>query len=107
MSIWATIAVLLAADAVGDGHRPAPAPLQLADLQVTMGKSIVVDYPTDVARISTSDPTVADAVPATLREFLVHGKGHGSATIVVWAKNGQRTLYTLSLSTTRSRSVSF
>lgn len=93
MSIWAAITVLLAADAVGDGHRPAPAPLQLADLQVTIGKSIVVDYPTDVARISTSDPTVADAVPATLREFLVHGKGHGSATIVVWAKNGQRTLY--------------
>lgn len=97
MMAWSAIVLVLAAEAAGDGHRPAPAPLQVADLKVTVGKSTIVDYPADVARISTSDPAVADAVPATLREFLVHGKSHGSATIIVWARNGQRTLYNVTV----------
>jgi Flp pilus assembly secretin CpaC len=92
MMLWSLMVLVLAADPAEEGHRPAVAPLQVADLRVTVGKSTIFDYPADMARISTSDPAVADAVPATLREFLVHGKSHGSATIVVWANNGQRTL---------------
>ncbi len=74
-----------------------PARLASSDLKVTLGRSLVIDYPSDIARISTSDPAVADAVPATSREFLIHGKAHGSATIVVWARTGQRSLYTVTV----------
>lgn len=91
MTLFAAIA-LLCADATGTGAA-IPTKLVSSDLKLTLGRSLVIDYPTDIARISTSDPAIADAVPATSREFLVHGKGYGVATIVVWAKTGQRSLY--------------
>lgn len=75
----------------------APNPMTLVDLRVTIGKSLVIDYPADIARISTSDPKIVDAVPATSREFLIHGKSHGVATVVVWAKSGLRTMYNLTV----------
>ncbi len=65
------------------------------DIRLTVGKSIVIDYPTDIARISTSNPDVADASPVTGREVLVHGKGFGTVTLVVWSKSGQRNFYNI------------
>jgi len=67
------------------------------DLRITVGKSIVIDYPTDVARISTSDPQVVDAVAVSTREILLHGKALGVSTIVIWAKTGQRTFYNVAV----------
>lgn len=67
------------------------------DLKLTVGKSIVIDYPTDVRQISTSSPEVVDASPVTTREILVHGKGLGSATLIVWNKTGERTFYTVNV----------
>ncbi|MFN7922644.1 MAG: pilus assembly protein N-terminal domain-containing protein [Bryobacteraceae bacterium] len=63
------------------------------DLRVTVGKSVVIDYPTDIGRISTSNPDVVDAVAVSTREVLLHAKSHGTSTIVIWAKTGQRTFY--------------
>ena len=54
---------------------------------MTVGKSIVIDYPTDIARISTSNPDIVDASPVTGREVLVHGKAFGTVTLVVWSKS--------------------
>ena len=48
------------------------------DLRLTVGKSVVIDYPSDVRQISTSNPDVVDASPVTTREILVHGKGLGT-----------------------------
>jgi pilus assembly protein CpaC len=81
---------------------PMPQPLaaqsmNVVDLSMTIGKSLVIDYPVEIGRISTSSPEVVDAVPATPREFLLHGKGHGSATVVVWAKSGARTMYNITV----------
>lgn len=67
------------------------------DIKVSLGKSVVIDYPEDIARISTSSPDVVDAVPATTREILLHGKGLGSATVVVWSKSGQRSFYNVNV----------
>jgi len=67
------------------------------DIRVAVGKSVVVDYPEDITRISTSNPDVVDAVPATTREVLLHGKTIGSATVVVWSKSGQRNFYNVSV----------
>lgn len=67
------------------------------ELKVTLGKSIVIDYPTNVARISTSNPDVVDAVAVSTREILLHAKDHGVATVVVWAKNGERNFYNISV----------
>ena len=67
------------------------------ELKITVGKSVVVDYPTDVARISTSNPDVVDAVAVSTREVLLHAKSHGSSTVVIWARTGQRTFYNVSV----------
>lgn len=67
------------------------------DIKVALGKSIVIDYPEDISRISTSSPEVVDAVPATTREILLHGKGLGAATVVVWSKSGQRSFYNVNV----------
>jgi len=67
------------------------------DLRLTVGKSVVIDYPVDISRISTSNPDVADASPVTSREVLVQGKASGIATLVVWSKSGQRNFYNITI----------
>src|SRR5207247_3178185 len=67
------------------------------DLRLTVGKSVVIDYPSDIRQISTSNPDIVDASPVTTREVLLHGKGLGSATLVVWSKAGQRTFYNVNV----------
>ncbi|MEP7363516.1 MAG: pilus assembly protein N-terminal domain-containing protein [Acidobacteriota bacterium] len=67
------------------------------EIRITLGKSIVIDYPVDVARISTSNPEIVDAVAVSTREVLLHAKAHGICTIVVWSKTGQRTFYNISV----------
>ncbi len=67
------------------------------DLHMTVGKSIVIDYPSDIRQISTSSPEIVDASPVTTREILLNGKGVGSATMVVWSKTGQRTFYNVTV----------
>lgn len=67
------------------------------DLRLTVGKSVVIDYPSDIGRISTSNPDVVDASPVTTREVLLQGKGLGSATLIVWNKDGQRTFYNVNV----------
>jgi pilus assembly protein CpaC len=67
------------------------------DLRLTVGKSIVIDYPSDVRQISTSNPEIVDASPVTTREVLIHGKGLGTATLIVWNKSGERTFYSITV----------
>ncbi len=72
-------------------------PAQSEDLRVTVGKSIVIDYPADVARISTSNPEVVDAVAVTTREILLHARALGNSTIVVWSKSSERSFYNITV----------
>ena len=65
------------------------------EIRLTVGKSIVIDYPADIARISTSNPDIVDASPVTAREVLLHGKSFGTVTLVVWSKSGQRNFYNI------------
>jgi len=67
------------------------------DLRLTVGKSVVIDYPVDISRISTSNPDVVDASPVTSREILLQGKASGIATLVVWSKTGQRNFYNVTI----------
>lgn len=80
------------------GFGPARGLAQSAeDLRMTVGKSVVIDYPSDIRQISTSNPDVIDASPVTTREILMHGKGLGTATMVVWNKTGERMFYNVTV----------
>jgi len=86
---WAALGMLLGAgSAFGQSAE---------DLRLTVGKSVVIDYPSDVRQISTSSPDIVDASPVTTREILLHGKGLGNATLVVWSKTGERTFYNVTV----------
>lgn len=76
---------------------PCAAGQNTQDLRLTVGKSIVIDYPADIGRISTSNPEVADYVAVTTREILIHAKSHGSATLIVWSRAGQREFYSITV----------
>jgi pilus assembly protein CpaC len=63
------------------------------ELRLTLGKSVVIDYPTDVKQISTTSPEVLDYTAISTREILLNAKGVGNSTLIVWSKTGQRTFY--------------
>ncbi|MCS7044592.1 MAG: pilus assembly protein N-terminal domain-containing protein [Bryobacteraceae bacterium] len=86
---WAGLLALAATAALAQGSAE--------DIRVTLGKSVVIDYPEDVSRISTSNPEVVDYVPVSTREILLHAKGLGTATLVVWAKSGQRNMFNVNV----------
>jgi pilus assembly protein CpaC len=67
------------------------------DLRLTVGKSVVIDYPSDIREIHFSNPEILDGSAVTTREIIMSGKGLGTATMVVWSKSGQRTFYNVTV----------
>src|SRR6266851_2692792 len=82
-----------AAVAAKGGEIPdAPEPMKLS-----VGRSVILDRSSDVARISISNPDVVDAVAVTVREILVNAKSAGLSTLVIWSKTGTRNLYAVTV----------
>jgi pilus assembly protein CpaC len=63
------------------------------DLVVTTGKSLVIDSPVDVKRVSIANPDVAEAVGITPKEVLINGKTPGQTSLVMWQEGGNRMLF--------------
>ncbi len=67
-------------------------------IDLVPGGSMVLDYPEDIGRVSTSNPEIVDAVGVSRRELLLQAKSQGTATIIVWAKSGERRFYRATVS---------
>jgi pilus assembly protein CpaC len=67
------------------------------NLNLTLGKSLVIEYPSDVREIKIGDTSVIDGSPVTTREIVLDGKGVGTTTMIVWNKTGQRTFYNVNV----------
>jgi pilus assembly protein CpaC len=67
------------------------------ELRLSAGRSTVIDYATDIARLSTSNAEVADAVAASTREVLINAKSTGTATVILWDRSGHRTAYAITV----------
>ncbi len=69
------------------------------DLTLGVGKSMVLDSPADVRRVSVGNPEVLkEAVGvSTHREVLVSGKSAGETTVIVWQESGNRLLYNVTV----------
>src|ERR1700688_1219244 len=67
------------------------------ELRLTLGKSLVIEYPSDIREIKIGDTTVVDGSPVTTREIVLDGKGVGTTTMIVWNKTGQRTFYNVNV----------
>ena len=61
-------------------------------VQLTAGRSTVLNTDVDVTRIAITNPAVADAVVVAPREILIDGKAAGTVSLIVWGP-GSRVQY--------------
>ena len=63
-----------------------------APLQVTLGKSLRIQSPSDLARVSVGNPEVVDVSLVKNREVFLVGKKIGSTNIYLWTRDNHLTL---------------
>ena len=59
-------------------------------VDLSVGKSFVLDLPQDAGEVFVADPKVANAVVRTPRKIFVIGTGQGTTSVFVLDKNGQQ-----------------
>lgn len=89
VAVWAVVA------ASAGQQTGAPAPPAARDLFVTAGKSLVVESPVNIQRVSVGDSQKAEAIAVTPREVLVNGKTPGETSLIIWQVGGNRLLFDL------------
>jgi len=73
----------------------APPAAAARDLFVTVGKSLVVESPVNIERISVGDSKKAEAMAVTPRQILVNGRETGETSLIVWQAGGNRLMFDL------------
>jgi pilus assembly protein CpaC len=72
-------------------------PEQANEIHMLVGRSVVLEHPADIVRLSVATPEVVDAVAVTTREVLLQGKSSGTTSVIVWAKGGDRQMFTVTV----------
>jgi pilus assembly protein CpaC len=88
-------ALLVYAQNPAEQSAPANPPTAARELYVTVGKSLLVDSPTIIQRVSVANGNIAEAIATTPREVLVNGKTPGETSLIVWQQNGNRLIFDL------------
>jgi pilus assembly protein CpaC len=88
-----------ASRAGGDDDIPKPqdAPAAPGKLMVTVGKSLIIDSPMKILRISVADGGLIEAVAVNPKEVLINGKAAGETSLIIWQEGGNRLLYDLTV----------
>ena len=81
ISLVAVLALLFSAQPAGAAD---PAEQRMIRLEMTIGKSQVVDLKDAFTRVSVTNPAIADVFVITPRQILVNGKAVGSTSLVVF-----------------------
>src|SRR5271157_564520 len=68
-----------------------------AKLTVTVGKSLIIDSPLNIQRVSVANGDLVEAVAVNPKEVLLNGKGAGETSLIVWQQNGNRLVYDLTV----------
>jgi pilus assembly protein CpaC len=66
-------------------------------LVVTVGKSLIIDSPLKIQRISVANGELMEAVAVNPKEVLINGKSPGETSLIIWQENGTRLLYDLTV----------
>jgi pilus assembly protein CpaC len=100
------------ARAGADGPAPAPGPNEtqtagpggtLGKLVVTVGKSLIIDSPLDIRRLSVANGDLAEAVAVNPKEVLLNGKAPGDTSLIIWQQDGARLVYDLTVRMSTAR----
>ncbi len=90
-----------ASRAGGDDDIPKPqeaaSPAAPGKLMVTVGKSLIIDSPMKILRISVADGGLIEAVAVNPKEVLINGKAAGETSLIIWQEGGNRLLYDLTV----------
>jgi pilus assembly protein CpaC len=73
------------------------------DLFVTVGKSLVVDSPVNIQRVSVANSELAEAMAVNPREVLVNGKLAGETSLIIWQQGGNRLFFDLTVRPSNSK----
>jgi pilus assembly protein CpaC len=73
------------------------------ELFVTVGKSLLVDSPAVIQRVSIANGEIAEALATSPREVLVNGKVPGETSLIVWQQGGNRLIFDLNVQASTSR----
>src|SRR5712692_3633138 len=77
-------AMLLAGSLLWAAESTQAGPGRNEEIAMTVGKSVILDHPDEIARISIANPDIADAVAVSTKEVLVNAKTPGVTTMVIW-----------------------
>lgn len=66
-------------------------------LQATVGKSLIIDSPLRIDKISVANGDLVEAVPINPQEVLINGKAVGETSIIIWQHEGRRLVYDLTV----------
>ncbi len=81
---------LLAAQAV---HLTGQSGANPRELALTKSKSIVIDSPVAINRVSVADPEIVEAVGVTPTEVVLNGRLPGETSVILWQEGGGRLLF--------------
>ena len=74
-----------------------PAATNPEKLVVTVGKSMLIDSPVNIQRISVANSDLVEAVAIDPKQVLINGKGAGETSLIVWQQGGTRLVYDLTV----------
>lgn len=57
-------------------------------VNLSVGKSVVLDLPISIKRASLADPAIADAMVLSTKQIYITGKGHGTTNLTLWGPDG-------------------
>lgn len=75
----------------------AASPAAPGKLVVTVGKSLIIDSPMKIQRISVANGELIEAVAVNPKEVLINGKAAGETSLIIWQDGGSRLLYDLTV----------
>lgn len=66
-------------------------------LNLLVGKSVVIDSPVEIRRVSVASSEVAEAVAVSPRELLINAKAPGDTSLILWENGGRRVVYDIAV----------
>jgi pilus assembly protein CpaC len=79
--------------------RPAAGQAQTApavgQLRMQTGRSLIINSPENLSRVSVSDPTIATAVIVSPMQVLINGLAPGTVTLILWDQQDRTQTYNL------------
>ena len=97
------VCILFAVTAAGFAQDATNQATASRELSVTVGKSVLVDSPQIIERISVANGDLAEAVAITPREVLINGKAPGETSLIVWQQGGNRLFFDLTVQRNETR----